>query len=84
MTYDKAPAVPTPSEHRILHVLSQLTGECQGPNTSHGWPYPAVETDEDVIVRLPMTASGAAIVGVARRLLAEYGMEPIAPKNLGS
>lgn len=75
---------PSQSEKLVLNMLARLVGECQGPHTKHGWPYPEVHTDDDVTVRLPMTERGAAVIASARRLLAEHGMEPIAPRDLGS
>lgn len=69
---------------RLLNVLARLVGVCNGPGTSHGWPYPEVQTDDDQTCRMPLTESGAAVVAQARRLLAEYGQEPIPLTNLGS
>jgi hypothetical protein len=69
---------------KLLNLLARVVGVCDGPGIKHGWPYPEVMTDDDQKTRLPMTDEGAEVVGIARRVLSEYGMEPIKLEPLGS
>jgi hypothetical protein len=69
---------------KILHVLARLVGVCDGPGVKHGYPFPEVQTDDDTTTRMPLTDQGAEVVATARRLLAEYGKEPVPLHPMGS
>ena len=60
-------------KERLLNILARMVGLCG----CRGWPFVEVLTDDDERRSFPLTDEGAAVVGYARRLLAEFGKQPI-------
>jgi hypothetical protein len=59
---------------RLLNILARTVGLFG----NRGWPYIEIMTDDDEKRSYPITDDGAAVIGYARKLLAEHDRKPIA------